>query len=345
MQDQRRDYDPNGVGVDNGNFLGLPRVAEPGIVFVAVPFDVTVSYGRGTSGGPANVLAASRQLDVSLPGLDAPHEIGFAWRDLGDDGIEAQTEYVMARFDAEDVIRALEQGREPDADAVKRVNAASAAMNAAVLAAVDEVLVAGAFPVVVGGEHAVALGAYRALSNYEDAFGILQIDAHMDLRVAYEGFDFSHASVMDNALVLPELRRLVQVGIRDFCPEELVRQRADPQRIKTYFDAELQARKFRGETWASICEEIVAALPHRVWISFDVDGLDPSLCMHTGTPVPGGLGFAEAQYLLRAVIDSGREVIGMDIVEVAPAPHEYEGSVAARLAYDLACRAVLARRD
>ena len=151
MDDGYEDYDPNGVGVDNGNFLGLPRVPDPGVVFVAAPFDVTVSYGRGTYGGPANVLAASRQLDVSLPGLDAPHEVGFAWRTVADESTDAQTEYITARFSAEDAIRALENGLEPRPEDIRHVDAASEAMNAAVEAAVAEVLDAEAFPVLVGG--------------------------------------------------------------------------------------------------------------------------------------------------------------------------------------------------
>ena len=335
------DYDPDGVGVDNGNFLGLPKVRTPDIVFVAAPFGVTVSYGGGTAGGPANVLAASTQLDVSLPGLTDSYALGVAWRTaaVGEAGSLAG-----ARAAAERVMTALERGGEAEVADVDEVDAASEVMNRGVEAAVAEVLQARGFPVLVGGEHAVSLGAFRACAAARGPFGILQIDAHMDLRRAYEGLRYSHASVMDNALGIERLERLIQVGVRDWSPGEAARAARERARVVTFFDHDLQDRRLRGDTWAACVRDIVAALPGRVWISLDVDGLDPALCAHTGTPVPGGLSFAEARFLTTAVIASGREVVGLDVVEVAPAPHEYEGAVAARLAYDIACRAVLAQR-
>ena len=335
------DYDPDGVGVDNGNFLGLPKVRDPDIVFLAAASELTVSYGAGTAGGPANVLAASAQLDVSLPDLHFSHELGVAWRPVDVGGREAIR---GARAAAERVIGALEAGDAASAIDVELVDAASRRVDAGVQSAVAEVLTAGAFPVLVGGEHAVSLGAFRACARHHGGFGILQVDAHMDLRPAYEGFGYSHASVMANALELPEVERLVQVGIRDWSPGEFDAMGAENGRVATFFDYYLKRRLFEGDTWRACVTEVVEQLPRRVWVSFDVDGLDPALCAHTGTPVPGGLGFAEAQYLLRAVVDSGREVVGVDVVEVAGAPHEYEGAVAARLAYDLACRAVSSQR-
>ena len=336
------DYDPDGVGVDNGNFLGLPKVRDPDIVFLAAASELTVSYGAGTAGGPANVLAASTQLDVCLPGLSANHELGVAWRDLG---LGPRAGLPSARAAAARVIAALERGRGADVADVALVDAAGELVNATVEEAVTDVLAAGAFPVLVGGEHAVSLGAFRACARRPEDFGILQVDAHMDLRYAYEGFRFSHASVMRNALdSIPGLRRLVQVGVRDWSPGEAEAARAEDGRVVTFFDDDLQRRRFAGVPWHDCVTDIVEQLPRRVWVSFDVDGLDPALCAHTGTPVPGGLGFAEAQYLLRELVASGREVVGMDFVEVAGAPHEYEGAVAARLAYDLACRAVLSQR-
>ena len=337
------DYDPDGVGVDNGNFLGLPKVRRPDIVFLAAASELTVSYGAGTAGGPANVLAASTQLDVSLPDLYYNYELGVDWRTVALGEAEAMAN---GRAAAQRVVSALEAGRDADAADAALVNAASGRVNAAVQTAVAEVLTAKAFPVLVGGEHAVSLGAFHACAAHHGDFGILQVDAHMDLRWAYEGFRYSHASVMANALEeIPQLTQLVQVGVRDYSPGEFDAMGAHNGRVATFFDHYLQRRKFEGDTWRDCVQEIVEQLPQRVWVSFDVDGLDPSLCAHTGTPVPGGLGFAEAQYLLRAVVESGRHVVGMDIVEVAGAPHEYEGAVAARIAYDLACRAVLHQRS
>ncbi len=335
-------YDPNGIGVANGNFLGLPWVQAPRVVLLAVPFGVTVSYGTGTAGGPANVLEASRQLDVSVPGLGRPWEAGFAWRNLplgtSDDGL------ATAREAVERCIARLERREAVMPSDIALVDAASERMLANVEAEVSRVLAAGQLPVLVGGEHAVSLGAFRACAKTGD-FGILQVDAHMDLRVAYEGFRYSHASVMHNALAeLPQLVRLTQVGIRDYCPQEQARVGAEAGRVRVFYDFDFQERLLLGTSFKTLVDEIIATLPQRVWISFDIDGLDPTLCPNTGTPVPGGLTFAQAQYLTRAVTDAGREVIGIDLVEVAPAPYEYEGSVAARLAYDMACRVLNADR-
>lgn len=332
-------YDPNGVGVDNGNFLGLPLVEEPRVVFLAVPFGVTVSYGVGTEAGPDNVLAASRQLDVCIPGLERPWEIGFAWQSVPVPSAEEQR---RGRVLVEGVIEELEAGRAANVADIARVNRLSETMLSAVEADVTRALSAGQLPVLVGGEHAVSLGAFRACAKTGD-FGILQIDAHMDLRRAYEGFTYSHASVMYNALAeLDPLVSLAQVGIRDYCPSEEAVAASSGGRVRTWFDSELQRRMLRRESWHAIVDGIVATLPPRVWISFDIDGLDPALCAHTGTPVPGGLTFAQAHYLTSAVIRSGRDVVGLDLVEVAGAPYEFEGSVAARLLYDMASRAVLA---
>ena len=335
------DYDPDGPGLDNGNFLGLPRVERPRVRFTAVPFDATVSFGEGTAGGPAAVLEASRQLDVCLEGLDEPWTLGFAWRQLDSPPLRRNRDL---RAIATDIIAALERGdalRSSQNAGYAQLEQSGARIAADLERAVGEDLDAGCLPVVVGGEHSVALGAYRACAKTGD-FGILQIDAHMDLRPAYEGFRYSHASVMHNALEAAQLTRLVQVGIRDYSPVEAARVAREAGRVVTFTDRRMQRHVLRGGHFAELAERIVAELPKRVWVSLDVDGLEPALCAHTGTPVPGGLRYAEAQYLLQTVVASGREILGMDVVEVATEP--LEASVAARLAYDFACRAALRLR-
>ena len=340
MREGYEGYDPDGVGVANGNFMGLPRVADAAVDVWGVAFAPTVSYGDGTAGGPANVLAASYQLDVCLPGLERPWELGYDWYDVDAPQIAAQT---SLREGAARRIAKLEAGQA--LDAADRAAAAALDEAGALLAIWLDGELAGSrergrLPVVVGGSHAVALGAYYGLPR---DCAILQIDAHMDLRVAYEGFRYSHASVMHNALdERPDLR-LVQVGIRDYSPGEARRAR-DDDRVATFFDADLQRAALRGEAFAKTCRPIVDALPGRVWVSLDVDGLYPALCAHTGTPVPGGLSVAQVRFLVEAVLASGREIVGLDVVEVAGAPHEYEGAVAARLAYEISARAVLAQR-
>src|SRR5262245_57848088 len=138
--------------------------------------------------------------------------------------------------------------------------------------------------------------------------------------------------------LIPEVGRLVQVAIRDVSEAEVDMIEHSEGRIITYFDAELAARRHGGEPWARQVERVVQDLPKDVYVSFDVDGLDPTLCPHTGTPVPGGLSFQEATALVAAVARSGRTIIGVDVNEVAPAPDgkdEWDGNVAARLLYKL----------
>jgi agmatinase len=175
----------------------------------------------------------------------------------------------------------------------------------------------------------------QALAKQYPDYSILHIDAHADLRVAYEGFTFSHASIMDNALKIPQISRLVQVGIRDLSPAEAERIAQSNGRVHTFYDWSLKERQFTGQSWHQTCDEILASLSDRVYVSFDIDGLNPTLCPHTGTPVPGGLLFEEATYLLKRLARSGKRIVGFDLCEVAPGEDDWDGNVGARILYRL----------
>jgi agmatinase len=172
----------------------------------------------------------------------------------------------------------------------------------------------------------------KALSE-KHAFGILQIDAHMDLRKDYEGFTFSHASIMRNAIQLDGVQSIVQVGIRDYCEEEETFIRACDKPIQSFYDDNIKEGLMIGDDWTDWVHSIIALLPEKVYISFDIDGLQPGLCPGTGTPVPGGLSFEQASFLIRKVAQSGRRIIGFDLCEVAPGA--WDGNVAARMLYRL----------
>ena len=199
----------------------------------------------------------------------------------------------------------------------------------------------GKIVALIGGDHSVPLGAFRAVGRKHPAgFGVLHFDAHSDTRDAYEGFQYSHASIMHNALrEVPELKKLVQVGIRDVCEQEVDLIRASRERVKTFFDRDLKRKQLAGTPWTTIAKEIVSTLPQEVWVSFDIDGLDPRYCPNTGTPVPGGQSFEEANEVLRALVASGRKIIGFDLNEVAPnvknPDDEWDANVGARLLYKL----------
>jgi agmatinase len=188
----------------------------------------------------------------------------------------------------------------------------------------------------LGGDHSTPLGFFKAIGEKYGEFGILQIDAHCDLRESYEGFHYSHASIMYNTLKeIPQVKKIIQVGIRDYGGDEFEFIQKNPDRVTTYFDRDIKCRQFEGETWKQIAEEIVNKLPEQVFISFDIDGLDRKLCPHTGTPVPGGFEIEEVFYLFRKVLDSGRKILGFDLNEVGVSETDWNSNVGARVLFKL----------
>ncbi|MCL1973970.1 MAG: agmatinase family protein, partial [Bacteroidetes bacterium] len=284
---------------------------EAEIVLLSVPWDVTTSYRPGTHKGPKAMIAASVQIDLYDPLVPQAWEIPIGTLPpLAD--IDKKNRSV--RKFAQKVISALEQGQAPDYRSLALVNDACAALHQTVRQTCQAQINQGKLVGIVGGEHSVPLGLMQALHDQFKSFGILHIDAHADLRCAYEGFTFSHASIMHHAARLPGIS-LTQVGIRDYCQDEadLI---AASEHIRCFSDQELRRRLFQGDTWSSLCRDIIESLPQNVYISFDIDGLSPDCCPHTGTPVPGGLTFREADYLLHSLAASKKRIIGFDLCEV-----------------------------
>jgi len=193
----------------------------------------------------------------------------------------------------------------------------------------------GKIPALLGGDHSTPLGLMQALASKHKSFGILQIDAHADLRDSYEGFEFSHASIMFNALKIPQIKQLVQLGIRDYCEDEFNIIQKD-KRITTFFDRDIKQSQYKGESWEKICDRVISTLPKNVYLSFDIDGLDPKLCPNTGTPVPGGFEFEQIVFLLEKLVASKRTIIGFDINEISPGKDEWDANVGARMLYKVA---------
>jgi agmatinase len=164
-----------------------------------------------------------------------------------------------------------------DKDDFDKINVACAEMNAWVKERCLHFLKQNKTVGLIGGDHSTPLGMIHALAEHHGNFGILQLDAHADLRVAYEGFEFSHASIMYNALKTKEVEKLVQVGIRDFCEEEVNIINESKGRVVTFFDRDLKHESYNGETWAQACKRIVHELPQNIYLSFDIDALDPKL--------------------------------------------------------------------
>lgn len=331
-----QNYDPSGIGVDNGNLLGLPfDYDSANIIVFGVPWEVTVSYGAGTAAGPQAVLDASRQLD--LFDFDNPD----GWKQgifMAEIPQSIQQKSEVLRQDATRIIQHMEQGKQVEdspelVELLQTINQEGEAVNQWLFEQSQTALKQGKRVAVIGGDHSVPLGNLRAIAQHHSDFGILHIDAHADLREAYEGFEFSHASIMFNALKLPQLSKLVQVGIRDLSHDEVKLIQQSNGRVSAYYDPMLKQKLYGGTSWLEICKQIVSELPQQVYVSFDVDGLDPKLCPNTGTPVPGGLELEQTFCLFREVIHSGRQIIGFDVVEVGNA--EWDGNVGARIVYKL----------
>ena len=330
----------------NNQIFGLPfSVKESELVIIPVPWEVTVSFRAGTANGPRAIRDASYQVDLYDPITPDAWKYGFSMQSI-DERIQAKAHYLRAI--AADCIGHQEQGCSSEDPKLvhmqQEVNQGSNWLNNLLykksLMCLNEEKIVG----IVGGDHSVPLGLMQALAQHHGSYGILHIDAHFDQRDAFEGFEFSHASIMRNASRIDAIEKIVHVGIRDYCREEAYFVAHSPKRFKTFTDKTMAFTQFTGETtsWADQCHEIIACLPSRVYISFDIDGLDPSLCPHTGTPVPGGLSFQQARFLLWQVLQSGKKIIGFDLCEVAPASNnktswasDWDANVGARILYHL----------
>ena len=253
-----------------------------------VPYEKTVSYGGGTAKGPAAILAASGQLE--------------RWDGQSDPGADG-----IYTWPAVDCSRAPQR------------------VLGDIALAVEKILKLKKLPVVLGGEHTVTWGVIK---GYLDAgvkdFGVVQIDAHADLRDAYEGDKYSHASVMRR--VVEAGIPLVQLGVRAFCDEE--REARKAHKVLAFDAIELAPR---GTSKIKLPKKF----PLKVFFTLDVDGIDPSVLPATGTPVPGGLGWYQTLGLFESVARQ-RKIIGFDVMEFAPIPgfHAFDFA-AALLAYKL----------
>jgi agmatinase len=342
-------FDPNGVGIANGNIFGFPVTeSESDIVIMPVPWDVTTSYGKGTANGPAQVLEASTQLDFYHPKLENTYQTKVFMGGISEDAKKIN-DYFVPR--TTEYIEFLENGgklseNKAYQELLQEVNQAQTAIKDSLRFRTTEYIQANKIPCVLGGEHSVPLGLIQGLADHYESFGILQIDAHADLRDAYEDFEQSHASIFFNALKIPQVEKLVQVGIRDVAASEVELIEKSDGRIETFFDWNIKEEQYAGKLWSEQVKSIIAALPEKVYISYDIDGLRPELCPNTGTPVPGGFGLEEISYLLMELAQSGKQIIGFDLCEVSNGNHsDWDANVGARALWSLVVATELARRE
>jgi len=334
-------FDPNAASNPNNNIFGLPFTEEDAkLVILPVPWEVTVSYGSGTSRSPEHIFKASMQVDLFEAYVPNGWRNGYFMRDI-DRKILMKSDYL--RKEAELYIDYISKGAKIEDNkfmqkSLKEINEGGQLLNNWVYEQTKDLLAKDKLVALIGGDHSTPLGFYKALAEKYGTFGILQIDAHCDLRKAYEGFTFSHASIMFNALSsIPEIERLIQIGVRDYCEEEWQYICASNYRVITYFDEHIRERQYEGQNWSQIADTIINHLPQQVYISFDIDGLDPKLCPHTGTPVRGGPQAEQVLYLFKKIIESGRKLIGFDLVEVGVGERgsDWDSNVGARILWKM----------
>jgi agmatinase len=337
-------FDPDAAALPDSGLFGLACApADAEVHVIPVPFDATTSYRKGAARGPEAILAASHQVDLFDVATERPYEAGI-WMAPIDERIHRWNERASEAAALIIAAGGVENDRSLSV-AAQEVDHIQEELNALVEREAKLALEAGKLVALVGGDHSVPFGAIRAHAERHPGMGILHVDAHADLRRAYEGFTWSHASILENVYSrLGEgLGTILQVGLRDISEAELETIRASNGRLQTVFDHEWARERLRGRDLAAIARRALAALPEEVYVSFDVDGLDPALCPCTGTPVPGGFTWAEAMLWLEELVLSGRRIVGLDLTEVVPAaPAEgedlgagWDQNVGARLLYRL----------
>ncbi len=347
-EEKIKSFDANGIGQLNDGLFGLPfTIDECDTVLIPVPWEVTVSYGGGTADGPKAILDASYQVDLYDPFVKDGWKKGIGMDEINT-GIRNKS--ATLRELSEQYIDALANGKDKDEKDLKNIRESihkeclwlNNWVKSRALHFFDKGKVVG----LVGGDHSTPLGMMQALAEKYESFAVLQLDAHADLREAYEGFEFSHASIMYNALKIKQVEKLVQVGIRDYCEEELNRINDSNGRIKTFFDRDIKYAQYHGDSWDRICNRIVNELPQNIYLSFDIDGLDPKLCPNTGTPVAGGFETEQVLFLIEKIVSCGKKIIAFDINEVSPGTdgNEWDANVAARLLFRIANLAALSHR-
>lgn len=279
-----------GVGVA-GRYGGLPDdFAGPDakVVILPVPFDLTTTYQKGSDRGPEALIEASRNMELyDIETASEPYLLGIhtAPAVIGDNSAE------MLASTYRDVKRCLHLNK---------------------------------FVITLGGEHSISQAPIRAHAEKYPGLSVLQLDAHADLQMAYEGNPHSHASVMARVLEIPQIHNIVAVGIRSMSNEELTLQ----ERVKTYFAHNL----WESNNWM---EKVVGDLSNQVYITLDLDVLDPSIMPSTGTPEPGGLGWYQILRLIKMVAQK-KQIVGLDVVELCPNENNKAPDfLAAKLIYKL----------
>jgi agmatinase len=282
----------------------------------SVPLSLSTTFRHTTHAAPHAIQSMMHQLDPSQPyGLPS---VELNWLPIQPKIQTLQTNYQSV---SKDIIKSFNTNKPFTTEqqvTLQSMNKETATCYQTIEDDCTAALKKGPL-ILCGGEHGSGLGYIKALSKQGKPFGILQIDAHMDCRTHYAGYTFSHASAITH--YSKSTTHVTQVGIRDYTEEEQVFQNKSKTTYNVFYDDQLHADLFNGTTWHAICEKIIKSLPEHVVISLDIDGLCPSYCPDTGTPVPGGLSYNQCCYLLSMVAQQ-RQIIGAELVEVGQGINE-----------------------
>ena len=267
------------------NFLGIEEeyssYEKSKIVILPVPYERTVSYGGGTKNGPAAIIKAS-------------HYVEFYDEETMR---QVHKEFGIA------TIEPLKLTRKSDEETLDDIYEATRAL-------IND----KKFVISLGGEHTISQATIAAHAERYRDLSVVQIDAHSDLRMEYQDSKFSHACVMARVAEFIDPKKIVQVGIRAQCIEEAAF--IKKKRINTLYAHEIRAGKYAKllKYWDDYAIE---KLSNNVYVTFDVDGFDPSIMPATGTPEPNGLFWDETMRFLRK-LGMKKHVVGCDVVELAP---------------------------
>ncbi len=330
-----------------GNLFGLQTTREDAsLIIIPVPWEATVSSPSGTSKTPENILKSSHKInlydfqypnipEINIAMLNIPNE----WAMLSDQLQSVVTGYVNSLASNSKSVYSN------NSIAIQKINQYCLELKEDIKGKAIKYLEMGKMVALVGGDHSSPLGLIEALSLKHKNFGILQIDAHADLKEADHGFEYSHSSIMHNVLKIPQVTKVVQVGLREYTKKEAQIIHESKGRIVPFQDQKIQQQKYNGVTWNEICKNIIETLPEVIYITFDIDGLDSKLCPGTAFPSPGGLQFDEVIHLISALVKSGKTIIGFDICEIATSEHlGWDISIANRLLYKLATQMAISQK-
>jgi len=320
-------FDLNGQAIGN-NLYGLPHSFDNAVLHVhEIPTAITVSGTKGAEDGPAGLAKGSKSIELTseqyrddawIPGMwvnetdPELHDLHKKGRDIFEEMIDSNLDHVV-EYNS------------------RQINEICEKVNNILERDVTNSLKLNRLVAVIGGCHGSIFGGVKAHAKFNESFSILTVDAHLDLRLAYEGVKWSHASIMRNILTeIPQVKHLTSVGIRSTGADERQYVKENKDRISVFYDSVMRLKMDSQEkNWQNMCYDIVDSIPTvDVYISFDHDGLEVSLCPSTGTPVAGGLSMWQAKTLISTLVAMKKRIIGFDLNEMVPTTQNDRNSAA-----------------